>query len=292
MKAGVCSYCFNGMLTEDEITLMEVVKFVGKETEADCFEPLTRFWAEDRDEFEQARELFDLAQDVGIEISCYAQDNNFHLYDEAKNRAGIEESIHRLETAEILGTNTVRLDPRTSLPGSPDDVDVDDLVERMAKSLTEVADAAAKKNIQIGLENHGRLLGRTDTTKRMIDLVNRPNFGINLDFTNFNHVFGEDHIEAVKLFAPQTRHVHAKDFYKQSIKPTAKGWHEIPTGEYILRATGGEGDMGWEEVFTILHTAGYDGTISLEVSDPQNVHQSVTTGVTNIKRIISQMATP
>ncbi|MBT4139800.1 MAG: sugar phosphate isomerase/epimerase, partial [Candidatus Latescibacteria bacterium] len=228
MKAGVCSYCFNAMLTKNEITLMEIVSFVGKETEADCFEPLTRFWDDKRDEFEQARELADLAKDVGIEISCYAQDNNFHLYDEAMNRKGIEESIRRLETAKILGTDTVRLDPRTSLPESPDDVDVDDLIERMAKSLAEVADAALAMNIQIGLENHGRLLGRIGTTKRIIDLVNRPNFGINLDFTNFRHVFGEDHIEAAKLFAPQTRHVHAKDFYKRADKPDGSGWNEIP----------------------------------------------------------------
>ena len=277
------------MLTDNQISLMEIVSFVGKETEADCFEPLTRFWDEGRDEFVQARELADLAKDVGIEISCYAQDNNFHVYDEAKNREGIEESIRRLETAQILGTDTVRLDPRTSLPGSPDDVDVDDLIVRMAKSMAEVADAAAKKNIQIGLENHGRLLGRIGTTKRIIDLVDRPNFGINLDFTNFRHVFGEDHMEAVKLFAPQTRHVHAKDFFKRADKPNEDGWTEIPTGEYIKRATGGEGDMGWQEVFTILHNAEYTGTISLEISDPADIYGSVAKGVANIKNMIAQV---
>lgn len=287
MKAGVCSYCFNKMLTENQITLMDIVAFVGKETEADCFEPLTRFWQPDRDEIEQARELADLSKEVGIAISCYAQDNNFYLYDEAKNREGIEESIRRLETAQILGTNTVRLDPRTSLP-NPDDVNVDDLIERMAKSMTEVADAAAKMNIQIGLENHGRLLGRIASTQRIIDLVNRPNFGINLDFTNFRHVFGEDHIEATRLFAPQVKHVHAKDFYKRSDKPEEEGWNEIPSGEFIKRATGGEGNMGWPEVFTILHQAGYTGTISLEVSDPADIHGSVARGVANIKKLIGQ----
>jgi sugar phosphate isomerase/epimerase len=290
MKAGVCSYCFNSMLLDNQTTLMEIVSFVGKETEADCFEPLTRFWDSKRDEFEQARELADLAREVGIEISCYAQDNNFHLYDESKKRTGIEESIRRLETALILGTNTVRLDPRTSLPGSPDDVNVDELIERMANSLAEVADAAAKMNIQIGLENHGRLLGRIGTTKRIIDQVNRPNFGINLDFTNFRHVFGEDHIEATRIFAQQTRHVHAKDFYKRPDDPGQDGWTQIPTGEYIKRATGGEGDMGWQEVFTLLDQAKYRGTISLEVSDPADIYGSVAKGVANIKRVIDQVS--
>lgn len=289
MKAGVCSYCFNPLLTAGKITLLEVVSFVGKETEAECFEPLTRFWDDDRDELEQAREMADVAKEVGLEISCVAQDSNYHVYDEAQNRAGIEESIRRLETATILGTDMVRLDPRTSLPNSPDEVDVDDLIERMAKSMAEVADVAATKNIQIGIENHGRLLGSIASTKRIIDLINRPNVGINIDFTNFRHVFGEDHIEATRIFAPQTRHVHAKDFYKRAEKPNEDGWNEIPTGEYIKRATGGEGDMGWPEVFTILHDAGYTGTISLEVSDPADIHGSVAKGVSNIKNLTDQI---
>jgi len=291
MRSGVCSYCFNSLLTEKKTTLMDVVSFVGKETDAHCFEPLTRFWVPERDELQQAHELADLAKEVGLEFSCYAQDNNFHLYDPQKNQEGIEESIRRLETAKILGTNTVRLDPRTSLPHSQDEVNIEDLINRMAQSLVQVADAAAQMDIQIGLENHGRLLGRMSTTQQIIDRVNRPNFGINLDFTNFRHVFGEDHIEAVRVFASQTRHVHAKDFYKRQDKPNEAGWNEIPTGEYIKRATGGEGDMGWSEVFTILHEAGYTGTISLEISDPTDIYGSVARGVSNINALIQKVVT-
>ena len=48
MKTGVCSYCFNSMLTEGKISLMEAIEFVGKETEADCFEPYSPYWSPDR----------------------------------------------------------------------------------------------------------------------------------------------------------------------------------------------------------------------------------------------------
>lgn len=289
MKAGVCSYCFNTLLNENQMTLADAANFVGSETEAECFEPLTRFLDPDRDENEQARELADIAKEHHIEISCYAQDNNFHLYDEKLNREAIDLSLRRLETAKIIGTDTVRLDPRSSLPGSQGEADVDDLIERMAKSMAEIADAAEKEGIQIGVENHGRLLGRIAQTQRIIDLVNRPNFGINLDFTNFRQVFGEDHIEATRQFAPQVKHVHAKDFHINSEPNTGDDWRQIPTGEYVHRAIGGDGDSNWAEVFTILHNAGYTGTIALEVWDHANIHGSVAKGVANMKRIISEV---
>jgi sugar phosphate isomerase/epimerase len=111
---------------------------------------------------------------------------------------------------------------------------------------------------------------------------------VNLDFTNFRAVYGEDHVEAARELAEHVVHVHAKDFY---ISPTPKGedWRQIPSGEYTKRAVGGEGDTHWREVFSILKNAGYDGTISLEVSDPDDIKGSVARGVANIKRIIAEL---
>lgn len=34
MKAGVCSYCFNPMFVAGEISMMEAIAFVGRETGA------------------------------------------------------------------------------------------------------------------------------------------------------------------------------------------------------------------------------------------------------------------
>ena len=289
MKAGVSSYCFNQMFLSKEINLEEVIQFVGSETEAECVEPLSRYWKPDIDVNEQAKALKDLADRLNLQVSCYTLDSDFSVYDEAKYRQCIETSIARLETAIILGTDTIRLDPRTSLPGrSRDEVDVDDIIERIARGMAEVADAAAKKGITVGVENHGSMLGRTAQTARIVELVNRPNFGVNLDFTNFRAVYGEDHVEATRKLAEHVVHVHAKDFCI-SAEPKGEGWREIPSGEYVKRSVGGEGDTQWSEVFRILKEAGYDGTISLEVSDPADIKGSVAKGVANIKRVIAEI---
>ncbi len=289
MKAGVCSYCFNPMFTAGEITVMEAIEFVGSETEADCFEPLTRYWDPDRDENDQAREARNLMDKLGLQASCYTLDSDFAVYDEAKNRACIDRCKARLETALILGAEAIRLDPRTALPGSPDDADLDDVLARIAQGMAEVTDAAAEKNIKVGVENHGRLLGRIAQTARIVELVNRPNFGVNIDFTNFRSVFGEDHVEATRQFAAQVVHAHAKDFHIRQEPQEGEDWRQIPSGQYVKRAVGGEGDAQWSELFRILKDAGYNGTISLEVTDPADIKGSVARGAANLKRIIAEV---
>lgn len=290
MKAGVSCYCFNSLLQAGDITVMEVIEFVGQHTEAECIELLSRYWKPNRDVNEQAKTAKDKIDQLSLSVSCYTLDSNFNVYDEAKYRQCIETSIARLKTAQILGTDTIRLDPRTSLPGkSPEEVDVDDVIIRIAKGMAEIADAAAEKGIKVGVENHGRLLGRTAQTAKIVELVDRSNFGVNLDFTNFRTVYGEDHVESTRKLARHVVHVHAKDFYISRDPQQEEGWRQIPSGEYVKRSTGGEGNSQWREVFHILKNVGYDGTISLEVSDPADIRGSVARGVANIRRIIAEL---
>ncbi|MBI3947950.1 MAG: sugar phosphate isomerase/epimerase, partial [Armatimonadetes bacterium] len=153
----------------------------------------------------------------------------------------------------------------------------------------EIAAAAAAKGITVGVENHGTLLGRSAQIARIVALVDRPNFGVNLDFTNFRLVFGEDHVAATRALAPKVVHVHAKDLIFSSEPMPGEGWFEAPCGGYCKRAVGGEGEARWPEVFRILKDAGYDGTLSLEIADPADIKGSVVKGVANIRRTIAEI---
>jgi len=290
MKSGVSCYCFNSMFLSGDIDVMKAIQFVGQETKADCIEYLSRYWDEDKDVNDQARAARKMTDKLDLQVSCYTMDSDFAVYDEAKYQQCIKTSIARLETAIILGTDTIRLDPRSSLSGkSRDEVDPDDIIARIAQGMAEVADAAAGKGITVGVENHGSMIGRCDQVAKMVELANRPNFGVNLDFTNFRTVYGEDHIAAARKLAKHVVHVHAKDFQISSKAQEGEGWREIPSGEYVKRAVGGEGNSGWQEIFSILKDAGYDGTISLEISDPADIFGSVAKGVDNIRLVIAQI---
>lgn len=291
MKAGVSCYCFNQMFLAGEISVMDAIDYVGQHTEAECIEFLSRYWAQDQDVNEQARAARNMTDKLGLQVSCYTMDSDFAVYDAAKYRECIETSKSRLETAIILGTDTIRLDPRTSLPReSRDEVDLDDVIARIARGMAEVADAAAQKGITVGVENHGSMIGRCHQVARMVELADRPNFGVNLDFTNFRTVYSEDHVEATRELAEYVVHVHAKDFRISSKPRDGEGWRQIPSGEYVRSAVGGEGNSQWAEVFRILKDAGYDGTISLEISDPADIKGSVAKGVANIRRIVAQIS--
>jgi len=290
MQAGVSCYCFNALFLSGDMTLPDAIDFVGTKTEAECFEPLTRFWAEGRDVNEQAVEAKAQLDALGLTVSCYTLDSNFGTPDDEKRQQSITTSIERLETAQILGTGTIRLDPCTSLPGATTEtVNMEALLKRICSGMAEVCDAAAAMRIKVGAENHGRLVGGSHHIKKMIERVDRPNFGVNIDFTNFRNVFGEDHVEVTRQLAEYVVHAHAKDFYISDEEMSGEDWREIPTGQYVKRATGGEGDAQWPELFTILKDAEYDGAISLEISDPADIRGSVARGVANIRRVLTEI---
>ena len=287
MKTGVCSYCFNKLFLDGEIDIPGAIRYVGEKTEAECYEPLSRYWDHGRDEAEQAKEARDILDEVGLDVTCYTLDSDFAVYDDEASQECIEICIGRLEIAKILGADRIRLDPRSSLPGPPEETDFDDVLERMAISMQQIADDAAAMDITVGVENHGRHLGRIAQTERLVDLVDRTNFGVNIDPTNFRAVFGEDHIEGVRRLAKDVVHAHLKDHYISNEPREGEGWRQCPSGEYIKNAIGGEGDADWPQIIRILKDAGYDGTVSLEVVDPNDILGSITTGVANLKKVIA-----
>ena len=288
MKTGVCSYCFNPAFVAGELTMTQATELVGTRTEADCFEPLSRYWDPDRDELTQAREARRQMDGLGLETSCYTLDSDFAVYDTGATRACIDLCIERLQVAEALGTDTIRLDPKTS-GVDPQSVDVDDVIARMAPAMAEIADAAESRGIRVGIENHGRLLGSVEHMVALIEQVGRPNAGINIDFTNFLAVYGQDHVEATRTFAHRVVHAHAKDMPIRDEPAVEEGWRQVPSGQWVKTSVGGDGDARWPELFRILHEAGYDGTVSLEVSDPADLPGSVAAGVTNLKRALRQV---
>lgn len=290
MKTGVCQWVFNKMLTAGEIDMLGCIEFVGSQTEADCFEPLSRYWKQNMDENLQAGEARGMLEHFGLQVSSYTLDSDFAVYDEDAFEECVATQLLRLDTAERLGTDHIRLDPRTSLPPERDqEPDMDYILCRMAEGMGQIADAAADRGMKVGIENHGLLIGTIELVGRLVELVDRPNFGVNIDPTNFYVVHGQDYIEATRIFAPKVTHVHLKDYY---FADTAADdtWRQVaPHTPFVKSAVGGEGDADWATIIAILRDAGYDGTVSLEVSMPDDIFGSVQRGVANLKRTIAEV---
>ncbi len=293
MTSGVCQWVFNSLLTAGEMDTIDCIQFVGNETDADCFEPLSRYWSDDLSIEDQAEEARTVLDDHDLCVSCYTLESDFAAYDEDVFEETVADCILALDIAEILGTDTMRLDPKSTLPEEQqENPDIGFVIERVSHGMQQVTDVAADRGVTVGVENHGMLLGRTAQVAKMLDLVDRPNFGVNLDPTNFRSVHGEDHIAATRQFAESVVHCHIKDFEIRTEKPInaeETNWRRTRADEWVRSTVGGEGDMQWPLIFSILRDAGYDGTISLEISLPTDIFGSVRDGVMNLNRIITEV---
>jgi sugar phosphate isomerase/epimerase len=132
-------------------------------------------------------------------------------------------------------------------------------VDCLRASLREAAEHAERAQVVLGLENLGHA---RHTLQRSyadlagwVDEVGSPWLGVTLDM---GHAHLEDSVsEAIARLAPRIRHVHLDD-------------------NNGLRSAHGElgtGTIDWEEAAPFL--GGFEGLLSLEVSDPEDVEGAV-----------------
>ncbi len=153
---------------------------------------------------------------------------------------------HWIDVAERLGAGHIRVFGGEVPKGSTDDEAAGWVVEILKRS----ADYAGKKGVVLGLENHG---GITVHAKRIIDIVdtvNHPNVGINLDTGNFD----DDGYAQIKMCIPYA----VNSQYKVKIRDGGK-----------------EQDSDWERITKMFGDAGYKGYVSLEYEEDDDPFKAV-----------------
>ena len=148
----------------------------------------------------------------------------------------------------------------------------DDEAQIVSAWLGEACDRAAKHGSRIVAEIHfGQYCETVDMACRIIDLVDRPNFGVIHDAGNL-HITGDAYGEAsMDRLRHRIFHVHVKDMV--SAPPSDETAHDYPAGRF-KRAMLGHGDVDYRSVFKGLKNISYDGYVSCEASggdDPEAV---------------------
>ncbi len=142
--------------------------------------------------------------------------------------------------------------------------------EDFATRWNPILDVFAEQGVRFAAEVHPSELAYDYwTTKKMLEVIDRPELGINWDPS---HMMWQDLDPAGFLldFADRIYHVHAKDSKKNlngrngrlsSHLPWAdprRGWDFVSVGH---------GDVPWERCFRNLNHIGYTGPISVEWED-------------------------
>lgn len=141
-----------------------------------------------------------------------------------------------------------------------------------------VAQEAERRGVRIALEgwpgpNNSALGVTPETLRLMFEAVPSPSFGINYDPSHLVRV-GVDYLRFLSEFGSRVIHVHGKDTALDAEGQYVYG----RLGTTLAQAPGfgdgdwrytipGEGSVHWPAVCALLHRAGYNGTISIELED-------------------------
>jgi sugar phosphate isomerase/epimerase len=177
-----------------------------------------------------------LAEEHGLELLAIEQPS--------QDRERMEETFR---AAQALGIPIVNCGPGGQ---SGDDASLQQSIE----SLSALADLAGTYGITLCVKAHvGAAIFDTPTSLRVLEAIDSPHFGLDMDPSHI-HRAGENPVDALSAVVHRIRHVHVRD---------CKGAGPSP-GDASMQANG-RGDIDLVGFVRVLHEAGYEGPVDLEV---------------------------
>ena len=155
-----------------------------------------------------------------------------------------------VEALDVFGATGIELvnvhpDPMTRL------FPWDEIVRRNAEAIGALAEDAAERGIQVMVENLGGTFARPQDLAPILEADTRLGFHLDVGHANLGLARGEPNRAAalVSAFADRLRHVHLSD----------------NVGVDDLHLPLGVGTTVWSGIAQLLRSAGWDGTVTLEV---------------------------
>jgi sugar phosphate isomerase/epimerase len=193
------------------------------------------------------------------------------VIDPQSGRANLERTRRALHAAAGLGAPMVSVGFHRPLTGRqleapfwtvphPEDHDDDANFALAVERLGALCDEAAALGIDVSLELHeSTLLDRSARVLRLLDGVQAPNFGVNLDIGNLIRVPfrpPESWRDTVDALAPHVTYWHLKNYQRL----------EHPAAGLVLSAPCalGEGEIDYRSALHTVTAAGYRGPLCLE----------------------------
>lgn len=285
MKVGVSTYSFGKYVSElGIIGVLDKIKEFGGEA--------VDFVPYEKDDHERALSLaaeYKAHMDeLGLLPGCYCTGANFLAKDV---EAEVEALFRAADIAKALGTK-MRFDVAY---GFASEVKVkrsyDSFLESGAVDhIRRVVDYAESVGVETCTENHGFFSQDSARVEKLINAVDRENFGALVDIGNFACA-DEDCDKAVGIMAQYARHAHAKDFhFRVGWKDDpGEGWFRTRNENYLKGTVIGHGDVPVKQCLRILKKNGYDGILAIEFEGKEDPLFGVRVGIANLKRFVSEI---
>jgi sugar phosphate isomerase/epimerase len=131
-----------------------------------------------------------------------------------------------VDATELLGASHLRVFGGKLPPGATDAQGV----EWTAETLKQACDYSAQKGITLGIESHGGITSKASNILAILQRVDSPYAGCNLDISNFM----EDPYSQVESLIPCATHTHIRDHYGKPLQPLDldRMWQMFAKGGY------------------------------------------------------------
>lgn len=143
----------------------------------------------------------------------------------------------------------------------PEGLDDEEAMASMRRSYRQIMEVAEAHGIGVNIEPHGYFTTNPDQMARMLDFVDSPLLGMNLDTGN-TFIAGQDPVAFTARFVDRIRHVHVKDV-SPALAEAVRGGQ---TGIALSHCAIGDGVNAdnIRQILTLLHENGYDGGLAIE----------------------------
>ncbi len=193
-------------------------------------------------------------QSHGLQVSALGAGNDFAVIDPEAVAFQVARMKTVCELTKILGDDTV---VRTEGGYPKDGVSGEQEWEGMYECFSRCVPFLEELGASLAIDNHGLITNDGDKLAALLDRIDHPRIGTNLDTMNYRW-WGND-IETCnryyELMAPRTLHVHLKDGFGVR-------------GEYKGQALG-EGEINLKLALEALKKVGYNGVYAAEYEGPE-----------------------
>lgn len=254
MKPAICAYSFRKELQDKSMTYEDLV--------AKCVEwnidgiDMTVYWFPNTSA-QWLHNLRRLAYRNGVSIYSIAVRTELTKPNQADRDAEVASIGRWVDVADMLGATHIRVFGGTV----PKTATEEQAVPWVVECLKRGADLAAAKGIILGLENHGGICTRAERILEMVNKVNSPWVGINLDTGNFkDHAF-----EQMQQCLPHAVNVQMK--------------------AEMTYDDGKTGPQDWDRVVKLIGGGGYKGYLSLEYEAKEPSSMAVPRGLAELRKL-------
>jgi sugar phosphate isomerase/epimerase len=209
-------------------------------------------------------DMLRLFESRGLTITSYCAHSDL-LDASAPWRYGTSEIIKAVRAAAAIGVKHVITTEGEPVTGFGRSLSPSEAIFLICEKLHEPLRVAADHGVQILLESHGPYTGTIEGLSQILERLDSPAVGLNLDTGN-SWLAGTDPVELVRTFGDRIAHVHWKDLGSEWESRRGSifgcGMSTIAVGDGLI-------DVGG--VFDALVDVGFDGHSTLEVAGDEAV---------------------